>query len=93
MPFPLQALILWLHLLAAMTWIGAWRFKCWWCFRRWHGPSPQVRLRFALSLEALSRDPVASGRPNPVYRVGESHEHLVCHRRDSREHLAHVYLS
>ena len=91
MPFPLQALILWLHLLAAMTWIGGLVFQVLVVFPTlaWAAPTGE-RLRFALSLEARFRVLWPAVWPGPVYRPGESHEHLVCHRRARREHLAHV---
>jgi uncharacterized membrane protein len=56
MPFPLQALILWLHLLAAMTWIGGLVFQVLVVFPTltW-GVSTGERLRLALSLEAQFR--------------------------------------
>src|SRR5512145_1327312 len=56
MPFPLQALILWLHLLAAMTWIGGLVFQVLVVFPTlaWAAPNGE-RLRFALSLEARFR--------------------------------------
>jgi putative copper export protein len=56
MPFPLQALILWLHLLAAMTWIGGLVFQVLVVFPtlQWAAPTAE-RLRFALSLEARFR--------------------------------------
>ena len=56
MPFSLQALILWLHLLAAITWIGGLVFQVLVVF-----PTPARAaltaewLRFALSLEARFR--------------------------------------
>jgi putative copper export protein len=56
MPFPLQALILWLHLLAAMIWIGGLVFQVLVVFPMlaWAAPTGE-RLRFALSLEARFR--------------------------------------
>src|SRR4030095_590070 len=56
MPFPLQALILWLHLLAVMTWIGGLVFQVLVVFPTlaWAAPTGE-RLRFALSLEARFR--------------------------------------
>jgi putative copper export protein len=56
MPFPLQALILWLHLLAAMTWIGGLVFQVLVVFPMlaWAATTGE-RLRFALSLEAHFR--------------------------------------
>ena len=56
MPFPLQALILWLHLLAAITWIGGLVFQVLVVFPTltWAAPTGE-RLRFALSLEARFR--------------------------------------
>ena len=56
MPFPLQALILWLHLLAAMTWIGGLVFQVLVVFPTlaWADPTGE-RWRFALSLEARFR--------------------------------------
>src|SRR5215510_14147941 len=56
MPFPLQTLILWLHLLAAMTWIGGLVFQVLVVFPTlaWAAPTGE-RLRFALSLEARFR--------------------------------------
>jgi putative copper export protein len=56
MPFLLQALILWLHLLAAMTWIGGLVFQVLVVFPTlaWAAPNGE-RLRFALSLEARFR--------------------------------------
>jgi putative copper resistance protein D len=56
MPFPLQALILWLHLLAAMTWIGGLVFQVLVVFPTLARAAPNgERLRFALSLEAHFR--------------------------------------
>ena len=56
MPFPLQALILWLHLLAAMTWIGGLVFQVLVVFPTLARFAPTgERLRFALSLEARFR--------------------------------------
>src|SRR5438105_7755201 len=56
MPFPLQALILWLHLLAAMTWIGGVVFQVLVVFPTLARATPTgERLRFALSLEARFR--------------------------------------
>jgi uncharacterized membrane protein len=56
MPFPLQALILWLHLLAAMTWIGGLVFQVLVIFPTLVRATPtDERLRFALSLEAHFR--------------------------------------
>ncbi len=56
MPFPLQALILWLHLLAAMTWIGGLVFQVLVVFPTLARAAPTgERLRFALSLEARFR--------------------------------------
>ena len=56
MPFPLQALILWLHLLAAMTWIGGLVFQVLVVFSTLARAAPTgERLRFALSLEARFR--------------------------------------
>src|SRR5215475_9388215 len=56
MPFPLHALILWFHLLAAMTWIGGLVFQVLVVFPTlaWAAPTGE-RLRFALSLEARFR--------------------------------------
>src|SRR4030095_16989379 len=56
MPFPLQALILWLHLLAVMTWIGGLVFQVLVVFPTlaWAAPTGE-RLRFALTLEARFR--------------------------------------
>jgi putative copper export protein len=56
MPFPLQTLILWLHLLAAMTWIGGLAFQVLVVFPTlaWAAPTAE-RLSFALSLEARFR--------------------------------------
>jgi putative copper resistance protein D len=56
MPFLLRALILWLHLLAAMTWIGAVVFLVLVVFPTLARVAPTgERLRFALSLEARFR--------------------------------------
>ena len=56
MPFPLQALILWLHLLAAMIWIGGLVFQVLVVFPTLARTTPTgERLRFALSLEARFR--------------------------------------
>jgi len=57
MPFPLQALILWLHLLAAMTWIGGLVFQVLVVFPTlaWAAAPTGERVRFALSLEARFR--------------------------------------
>ena len=56
MPVPLQALILWLHLLAAMTWIGGLVFQVLVVFPTLARFAPTgERLRFALSLEARFR--------------------------------------
>ena len=56
MPFPLQALILWLHLLGAITWIGGLVFQVLVVFPTLAGAAPAgERLRFALSLEARFR--------------------------------------
>jgi uncharacterized membrane protein len=56
MPFPLQTLILWLHLLAAMTWIGGLVFQVLVVFPTLARSTPTgERLRFALSLEARFR--------------------------------------
>jgi len=56
MPFPLQALILWLHLLAAITWIGGLVFQVLVVFPTLTRVAPtDERLRFALSLEARFR--------------------------------------
>ncbi len=56
MPFPLQALILWLHLLAAMIWIGGLVFQVLVVFPTLARAAPTgERLRFALSLEARFR--------------------------------------
>lgn len=56
MPFPLQALILWLHLLAAMTWIGGLVFQVLVVFPTLALAAPVgERLRYALSLEARFR--------------------------------------
>jgi putative copper resistance protein D len=56
MPFPLQALILWLHLLAAITWIGGLVFQVLVVFPTLARATPTgERLRFALSLEARFR--------------------------------------
>jgi len=56
MPFALQALILWLHLLAAMTWIGGLVFQVLVVFPTltWATPTGE-RWRFALGLEACFR--------------------------------------
>jgi copper resistance protein D len=56
MPFPLHALILWLHLLAAMIWIGGLVFQVLVVFPTltWAAPTAE-RLRFALTLEARFR--------------------------------------
>jgi uncharacterized membrane protein len=56
MPFPLQALLLWLHLLAAMIWIGGLMFQVLVVFPTlaWTTPTGE-RVRFALSLEARFR--------------------------------------
>jgi putative copper resistance protein D len=56
MPFPLHALILWLHLLAAMIWIGGLVFQVLVVFPTlaWATPMGE-RLRFALTLEARFR--------------------------------------
>src|SRR4030095_5521674 len=56
MPFPLHALILWFHLLAAMTWIWGLVFQVLGGFPTlaWAAPTGE-RLRFALSLEARFR--------------------------------------
>jgi copper resistance protein D len=56
MPFPLQALILWLHLLAVITWIGGLVFQVLVVFPTlaWTAPTAE-RLHFALSLEARFR--------------------------------------
>src|SRR5712691_12776194 len=56
MPFPLQALILWLHLLAAMTWIGGLVFQVLVVFPTLTRDAPTAaRLRCALGLEARFR--------------------------------------
>ncbi len=56
MPFPLQALILWLHLLAAMTWIGGLVFQVLVVFPTLARAAPTAaRLRCALGLEARFR--------------------------------------
>jgi putative copper resistance protein D len=56
MPFPLQTLILWLHLLATMTWIGGLVFQVLVVFPTLARAAPTgERLRFALSLEARFR--------------------------------------
>jgi copper resistance protein D len=56
MPFPLQALILWLHLLAAITWIGGLVFQVLVVFPTLARATPTgERLHFALSLEARFR--------------------------------------
>jgi copper resistance protein D len=56
MPSLLRALILWLHLLAAMTWIGAVVFLVLVVFPTLARSAPTgERLRFALSLEARCR--------------------------------------
>ena len=56
MPFPFRALILWLHLLAAMTWIGGLVFQVLVVFPTLaRAASTGERLRFALSLEARFR--------------------------------------
>jgi uncharacterized membrane protein len=56
MPFPLQALILWLHLLAAITWIGGLVFQVLVVFPTLTRAAPTgERRRFALSLEARFR--------------------------------------
>jgi uncharacterized membrane protein len=56
MPFLLRTLILWLHLLAAMIWIGGLVFQVLVVFPTlaWAAPTGE-RLRFALSLEARFR--------------------------------------
>ena len=56
MPFSLQALILWLHLLAAMTWIGGLVFQVLVVFPTLARAALTAEwLRFALSLEARFR--------------------------------------
>ena len=56
MPFPLQALILWLHLLAAIIWIGGLVFQVLVVFPTLARATPTADwLRFALSLEARFR--------------------------------------
>ena len=56
MPFSLQALILWLHLLAAITWIGGLVFQVLVVFPTLARAAPTAEwLRFALSLEARFR--------------------------------------
>jgi putative copper export protein len=56
MSFPLQALILWLHLLAVMTWIGGLVFQVLVVFPTLaRAAITGERLRFALSLEARFR--------------------------------------
>src|SRR5262245_48742685 len=56
MPSLLRALILWLHLLAAITWIGAVVFQVLVVFPTLARAAPTgERLRFALSLEARFR--------------------------------------
>ncbi len=56
MPFLLRALILWLHLLAAMTWIGGLVFQVLVVFPTLARAAPTgERVRFALSLEARFR--------------------------------------
>ena len=56
MPFLLRALILWLHLLAAMTWIGGLVFQLLVVFPTLVRAAPTgERIRFALSLEARFR--------------------------------------
>ena len=56
MPFSLQALILWLHLLAAITWIGGLVFQVLVVFPTLTRAAPTGEwLRFALSLEARFR--------------------------------------
>jgi putative copper export protein len=56
MSFPLQALILWLHLLTVMTWIGGLVFQVLVVFPTLTRATPTgERLRFALSLEARFR--------------------------------------
>jgi putative copper resistance protein D len=56
MPFLLRALILWLHLLAAITWIGGLVFQLLVVFPTlvWGAPTGE-RVRLALSLEARFR--------------------------------------
>src|SRR5919108_4883056 len=56
MPFLLRSLMLWLHLLAAMTWIGGLVFQVLVVFPTlaWAAPTGE-RWRFALSLEARFR--------------------------------------
>ena len=56
MPFLLRAVILWLHLLAAMTWIGGLVFQLLVVFPTLaRAPLTDERVRFALSLEARFR--------------------------------------
>lgn len=56
MPFLLRALILWLHLLAAITWIGSLVFQVLVVFPTLARGTPTgARVRFALSLEARFR--------------------------------------
>jgi putative copper export protein len=56
MPFSLQALILWLHLLAAITWIGGLVFQVLVVFPTLARAAPTAEwLRFALILEARFR--------------------------------------
>ena len=56
MPFSLQALILWLHLLAAMTWVGGLVFQVLVVFPTLARAALTAEwLRFALSLEARFR--------------------------------------
>ena len=56
MPFSLQALILWLHLLAAIIWIGGLVFQVLVVFPTLARAAPTAEwLRFALSLEARFR--------------------------------------
>ena len=56
MPFLLRALILWLHLLAAITWIGGLVFQVLVVFPTLTRPTPTAeRIRFGLSLEARFR--------------------------------------
>src|SRR5436309_3432930 len=56
MPFLLRALILWLHLLAAITWIGGLVFQMLVVFPTLARAAPtRERMRLALSLEARFR--------------------------------------
>ena len=55
MPFLLRAVILWLHLLAAMTWIGGLVFQLLVVFPTLARAATGERIRLALSLEARFR--------------------------------------